>query len=812
MDNSNGTSGEAPDLEAREDMASQEGIDAGDDFSNFERSERVVTSSPDLAKGGGMDGQGELPMPPIVRQGPVAMDTDSDTGTDSDAMMDRGGQGTDDTTSTSESEDTQIWVPVGRQYSSGQSGSESLERYSAKSSTPGENSLDRPCPRRPVPYYATMSNGGTLGGDSRSSGEGGRAPFVNNLQPNLPRRINIMREERQGITVNMASEAPSFSHSLPNGDSGICQDGSEASPTTAEDAFLPDTPPPTPVYKQRRDNALRSSYDHVVQEPLIDSLFVNLSALYAMFVMVLGFVIPISETFTTEPRAYLFQGFYIYLYAVSVLFLLFMYIFVLRTHRCSCRCPCKKRRRRDPLIAALQDKDFKNRFTFSEAAHSHTGSFYLRLGAVGFGIGSMIKSGLQFGDFFESDVMSNCRDIMHGICPIIHLVFTFSQLYFVFLNSKICIQRFKILSRFGVMHLVATNICVWLENIVEETLVELQQYVSEMRMGQGPLIIRNISVRVHSANKSSTIATPQPAFTTTTTPSPGRHCHQESLMKNVVERSGPYLYPCSIEYSLICAGILFVMWRNIGKRGINREQEEQREAKAKAQRLSLDCTGSSRGLFLGILVLVAVVISVITFFVLIGSHERNEAAIMVEHLSEIVIYILTSLAVILAFYKMQGLRFRLEKTLDLEESLILISLLGIYTFSLFSIISAAFISAQAQSLLIIISSVLRMFQATVQTVFIMNALRRYAYVKDHERRKPGREFVTFLLVSNIALWGINTFEVQQSEANPIQIDFFGVLPWNIFTHISSPLAIFYRFHSTVCLSNIWKHAWKRKRA
>jgi hypothetical protein len=42
---------------------------------------------------------------------------------------------------------------------------------------------------------------------------------------------------------------------------------------------------------------------------------------------------------------------------------------------------------------------------------------------------------------------------------------------------------------------------------------------------------------------------------------------------------------------------------------------------------------------------------------------------------------------------------------------------------------------------------------------------------------------------------------------------YGPEAWSIFSHISVPLGIYYRFHSTVCLSNIWKNAWKiRKHA
>jgi len=43
------------------------------------------------------------------------------------------------------------------------------------------------------------------------------------------------------------------------------------------------------------------------------------------------------------------------------------------------------------------------------------------------------------------------------------------------------IHRFKVISRFGLMHIVATNICVWIRTLVLESLKEL----SAWRMGKG---------------------------------------------------------------------------------------------------------------------------------------------------------------------------------------------------------------------------------------------------------------------------------------------------------------------------------------
>lgn len=254
------------------------------------------------------------------------------------------------------------------------------------------------------------------------------------------------------------------------------------------------------------------------------------------------------------------------------------------------------------------------------------------------------------------------------------------------------------------------------------------------------------------------------------------------------------------------------MWKNIGRFQMSSNGHDMLdiESKIKAHSIHVDCSGSSRGLFIGIFVLVATVITMIIFFVLIGTTSYLDTALKLEHLSEVVTYVLTSIAVILAFHRMQALRFSIEKKIDLESSLLLIGLIGEYTYGFFSVIAAAMDSKESNGFLVILSSVLGMFQATLQTVFLLHALRKSAGKREHERQKPGREFVTFLLVCNIALWSITTFEVLRSQANPMQLDYYGVVTWNILNHLSIPLTIFYRFHSTVCLSNVWKNAWRRR--
>lgn len=67
----------------------------------------------------------------------------------------------------------------------------------------------------------------------------------------------------------------------------------------------------------------------------------------------------------------------------------------------------------------------------------HYGSFYLRMGAVAFGIGSMIYSGLEFGQYFELEQNTKCHNIMLALTPATRMAFIFIQMYFIFLNNEV---------------------------------------------------------------------------------------------------------------------------------------------------------------------------------------------------------------------------------------------------------------------------------------------------------------------------------------------------------------------------------------
>ena len=51
----------------------------------------------------------------------------------------------------------------------------------------------------------------------------------------------------------------------------------------------------------------------------------------------------------------------------------------------------------------------------------------MRLGAVAFGIGSMIHNGFNFGDLIESNVQGVCHSKILMSLPVAHNIFTFAQ-------------------------------------------------------------------------------------------------------------------------------------------------------------------------------------------------------------------------------------------------------------------------------------------------------------------------------------------------------------------------------------------------
>lgn len=128
---------------------------------------------------------------------------------------------------------------------------------------------------------------------------------------------------------------------------------------------------------------------------------------------------------------------------------------------------------------------------------------------------------------------------------------------------------------------------------------------------------------------------------------------------------------------------------------------------------------------------------------------------------------------------------------------------------MFSIIGSSSDSS-SDAVISMVAEIFSFIQTCLQTLFVLDGWWRRCRNIGQTKRKPGRQIITFLIVANMALWMINALEKNRAEFQPSLLNFYGNWAWTIITHISMPLAIFYRFHSTICLFEIWKTAYKIK--
>lgn len=76
--------------------------------------------------------------------------------------------------------------------------------------------------------------------------------------------------------------------------------------------------------------------------------------------------------------------------------------------------------------------------------------------------------------------------------------------------------------------------------------------------------------------------------------------------------------------------------------------------------------------------------------------------------------------------------------------------------------------------------------------------------------KPGKQFVTFLLIANVSLFFFHTLEGMKSVFGENMNSNRRTRPYASLIFGVAPLIVFYRFHSSVCLAEIWKHCYNIK--
>lgn len=598
----------------------------------------------------------------------------------------------------------------------------------------------------------------------------------------------------------------------------------------------PDTHDPN--FPQPSDNSEKKAwFRHTLSE--------NLSIMYAVFLVTLGVVIYLADTFSGHDSA-MAEGFNVFLITVQLLWLFYVHVDVRRYVSLISRALDEAKTRQVNKDDQMQleptgDGQYQLRFNVPEAPRTipqhygftsgrHGGSLYLKIGATVFCLGYLIHTGLNLGQkilyLTEDDpVFDDCTCTTDVVMSVLQPVYAFYQLFFIFKYSNLIINRRIILSRFGIMHCIASSLCFWVYTILQETLQAI--FMKKNKSYDTSTQASITSSMLMSGDDDSEEMDDDDANPYTGSKLSGDSygasnwhinygCEKDTHLSEMINTTTPYLYPFSIEFSILMVGMWILLWENIGKFErhthipsveVTYEEDNSRTLTSNFI-IYVDCHASNRGLFAGLLMTVATVISIILFFIFSASEDEKTRDVgkYVNGISEIILLVCMLVTAFIAYNSIRVLDVIKHGLSSMDDILLYVCLPCIFLYAFFSMVP----SINAGNYLAVAVSILQVSQVILQTALICDGLRRCSNDQSLQHKKPGREVITYLVVTNVAMWLLQTFEIKSAEGNATLYYFYGKELWTLLSHLTLPLALFYRFHSSVCLADMWKASYEEE--
>lgn len=368
----------------------------------------------------------------------------------------------------------------------------------------------------------------------------------------------------------------------------------------------------------------------------------------------------------------------------------------------------------------------------------------------------------------------------------------------------------------GLTHLIVTNMCVWFKFILEETFDSVNE---EIRDFHGNF---NETIKNHSSTKECLQLTTQ--------------------VTDIAKRINIFLIPCAIEFSIMSVTLYYVIWKNIDKREFKKKAKEMRRysiAIAETQMFHIDCNNSLKGIFGGILTLLLTMIIVIIYLISGAGHTKHTIltnwvqfdviGIILSEALEIILLLLCNLATLSIFYSMKTFSYLPYKSgrlfaISFEELAEIFTLFGVVSFSLFRVLAFRYSDQKGLYLyLLFANGILSFFQAILQTMLILEANRK----RSTYGSRKGRETISFLIILNLSIWLL--YSVSRNKyanvlfVNPqinVASESFNeqasqnaqAIKWIMINTVSYPLMLYFHFHSSCCLSFIWRNCYAKNLA
>lgn len=546
------------------------------------------------------------------------------------------------------------------------------------------------------------------------------------------------------------------------------------------------------------------------------SLLTACTVFYALFLTIFSLVLELAHLLNDEESRKLNKKdiiFGLYMYGGSLVFFFYMYIVLLLNPRWYSTMDylgklfgvCLTR----PKVSPSSDSLSSAAATVRKVTHSSpsAGSLFLRLGSVVFGVTGVVYYAFLV---FLCELDTNCSALSTSL-DICAIFFIFIQMHFIFCNWKLSITGSHMVARIGTMHLVAANLWTWIRYVLMEEGVmekEIREVFNHRPMG-GQHYTRNQSI--DSSESSHEDSSMEQLFGS----------HEEKHEKNIMPGScqavecflgslSEIMFTSIVEYSLIAAAVMYIVWRNIG-----RQDHGSTYVKRKHQ-IRVDCSKTTTGLFLGLAFLAVTFTSMVVYYGFTMMNKSQNAA-FVYAFTDMFQYVLSTIGVLTAIYQMRALKYFNKKTHIqnsdqelLDQILLSIGLVGELIYSVAGLVG---LTGEKQwtnfSSILLLVHIFRLIQVGTQT-FLLHVARSVRMGCEDREAQPGKQAITFLLTANLAIFFMNLFESEKAGVSEIIIEYYGKRSWVFLVRSFSPLTIFYRFHSSVCFAEIWKNVYAAK--
>ncbi|XP_034952217.1 proton channel OtopLc-like [Chelonus insularis] len=563
-------------------------------------------------------------------------------------------------------------------------------------------------------------------------------------------------------------------------------------------------------------------------------LWIVLSNVYGELIIILMLALCLAEVIDTPvPLLSLQSVFLMYLYVGSIVVIISIYLWVLVDS-------CSSLSSRDDIEIGGVSSSL-TRFGSLKRAHiSRTKtaptSFYIRIGALLFGLATLVFNGLEMA-MHSMMQGSECLNDIVFVHPVLHGMFTFLQMHFLFVNSQVLVERFGLAARFGFIHLAATNIAVWARLIIWDSAQEWTYFIHLSNQKENELLSSSLHQQESNPESTTVIRVTRDTIESSTEylrkyqPISDekiaqiitlQECFNTNTLGQLWTSSISFLYPFIVQFSLIAAAVTFVMGQNVGRNRFSHKQKFHSVKDFAAGHPKVGCDGASKGLFLGILSMTAGIVVILIFLVVREDENFPPATLSWLTCGTLIgILALSTIMTISGLIQVKQMSVVSRSLSSLDNILSNVALFGVQLHSIFTaVVCACFLATvdtsneldtRGRHVMLLTASLLQLIQCFAQSTLIAEASKRSCITRCQIMTKPARQVVTFLLFSNAVLWAFDTVVTQNWISQELQLRFFGVLAWGIVSRICVPLLVFYRFHSCVLLLEIWTKCYKNLR-